>query len=62
MNENDGYIILMELVQAARADKPYKHLIEELRPYVEQFQGIAALVIRMQESVGRDLTKYQTTD
>ena len=44
LNENDGFNLLMEIVRLGRSEKPYKHLLVELKPYVENFPSLQSLI------------------
>ena len=44
LNENDGFLLLIEIIQLGRAEKPYKHLLKELKPYAEAFTAIQSLI------------------
>jgi hypothetical protein len=44
LNEDDGFILLMQIVQLARAEKNYKHLLADLKLYAEKFPKVHAMI------------------
>ncbi len=47
--EQEGWDILANVVRQARSGKPYKKLLESLKPYVEIFPSIKNILLKMQE-------------